>query len=177
MKWSAPKAAKADKVTGYTVKVYKGSKVVKTVKVVVRAVRCDQRAQEVDVVQGRRHRGNKRGAGKQSVLDSAKTKAKGKNVSATKKPSKVSKPKASVGKAKLRVRWTGAATKSALGVSSYQVRIVKSGKTVEVLTVSATSRSKLVTKLGRHVAYTVSVRASNWAGWGSWSAGKKVSTR
>ena len=37
VKWTAPKAAKADKVSGFVVKAYKGSKVVKTVNVGARS--------------------------------------------------------------------------------------------------------------------------------------------
>jgi hypothetical protein len=75
------------------------------------------------------------------------------------------------------VRWTAASTTGALSVSSYQVRVVLKGKTVKTYTVGSGTRSKLVTALKRHTGYTVSVRAANWAGWGSWSAAKGARTR
>jgi hypothetical protein len=50
------------------------------------------------------------------------------------------------------------------------------GKTVKTVQVTARSRSKLVTGLQRDAGYKVSVRASNWAGWGSWSPPRAART-
>ena len=159
-------------------KAYKGSKVVKTANVggTKRVVTISglKRSTSYRIAVAAK---NAQGTGKLSVLVSAKTKAKGKNVSATRHPGKVKKPTASVSTTRIRVKWSAASTSGALGVSNYQVRVVLRGKTVKTVTVSARSRSRVVTGLKRHTAYTVSVRAENWAGWGSWSPAKSVRTR
>ena len=77
----------------------------------------------------------------------------------------------------MRIRWKAASSAGALSVGHYEVRVMKAGKVIKLVTVSAAARSRLVTGLARHATYTVSVRASNWAGWGTWSAGRGVHTR
>lgn len=178
VRWSAPKGATADKVSGYVISAFKGGKKVKSVKasaskrLVVLSGLKKSTTYKIAVVAKNAH-----GSSKLSSYSSSKTKAKGKNVSATKRPAKVSKPGSSVGKAKLRVKWKAASVRGALAVSTYQVRIRLHGKTVKTFTVDDKLRSKLVSSLKRHTTYSVSVRAHNWAGWGSWSTARSVRTR
>jgi hypothetical protein len=178
VKWRAPKASTTDKVSGYVIKAYKGSKVLKTVDV--------GKTKRVATIPGLKKSTtykigvaakNSHGTGKFSPLHSVKTKAKGKNVSATKHPSKVKQPSATKGSGRLRVKWAAASTSGALAVSSYQVRVVLHGKTVKTYTVSSAVRSKLVTSLKKRTAYSVSVRAASWAGWGSWSTARSARTK
>ncbi|GAA2749832.1 fibronectin type III domain-containing protein [Amnibacterium kyonggiense] len=178
VKWSAPKAASHDKVTSYVVKTYKGDRLVKTA-VIAGSKRLavigglkKSTVYRVGVAARNAH-----GTGASSKLDSVKTRAKGKTVSATKKPSKVQKPSVSVGSARLRVKWSGASTSGALAVQKYQVQVVLHGRTVKTVTVAAGQRVELLKGLKRHTAYTVSVRAANWAGWGSWSTARSVRTK
>ena len=178
VKWVAPKAAKASKVTGYAIKAYKGSKVVASVTVGstkrLATIGGLKKSTTYKIAVAAR---NKAGTGKASASASAKTKAKGENVSATKKPTKVKKPSASVAGAQIRVKWSAASVMGALGVSRYEVRVVLHGKTVNTSAVSSKSRVKTLTGLKRKTEYTVSVRAANWAGWGSWSAPTAARTR
>lgn len=178
VKWRAPKAAAADKVSGYIVKAYKGAKLVKTVSV--------GKAKRLAVVSGLGRSTlyrigitatNSHGTGKQSVLDPAKTKAKGTNVSATKKPTKVAKPTVGAGKARVRVQWKRASATGALGISKYQVRVALHGRAVKTATVDDRLRAKLVSGLKRDAVYTVSVRAGSWAGWGAWSTPRGARTK
>ena len=175
--WSAPKAAAVDKVTGYVVKAYQGSKVVKTITVGA--------TKRLAVITGLRRSTtyrvgvaakNAKGSGQLSITVSARTHATGKNVSATKHPSKVGKPTTSISTTRIRARWSAASTSGALGVSGYQVRVVLHGKVVKTFTVSAKSRMELITGLKRHTSYQLSVRAENWAGWGSWSTARSAGT-
>ena len=177
VRWSAPKSASASKVSGYVVKAYKGSKVVKTVTVgaTKRLATITGLKKSTTYKIGVAAK-NAQGTGKLSSFDSAKTKAKGKNVSATKHPTKVKKPSTKAGTAKVKVHWAGASAKGALAITKYQIRIVKAGKVVKTVTVAANVRTKTVAKLAKKTGYTVSVRADNWAGWGSWSTGKSVRT-
>lgn len=177
VRWSAPKGAGAAEVSGYVVKAYKGAEVVKSVSV--------GRSARIATISGLSRSTtykigvaakNGHGTGKISVLDVVKTKAGGKNVSATKKPSKVSKPTASSGKARLRVRWKPASSTGALRISRYEIRVVLHGKTVKTVTADDRLRSKVITGLKRHAGYTLSVRAANWAGWGAWSTGRTTRT-
>jgi hypothetical protein len=178
VKWSAPKGAKAAAVTGYVVKVYKGSARVRTLEVgpSKRLATVGGLAKSTTYRVGVAAK-NANGVGKGSHLDPATTKAKGKNASATKKPAKVKRPTITKAKGKLRVHWSKASTAGALGVSKYQIRLVLHGKTVRVVSVDDRLRAKLVTGLKRHATYSVSVRAANWAGWGSWSIVRSARTK
>ena len=101
VRWSAPKAAAATKVTGYLVRAYKGSKVLKTVTVgaskrlaVLTGLKRSTSYRIAVAAKNAHH------TGKFSTSTVVKTKASGKNVSAVKKPSKVAKPTASGGTAR-----------------------------------------------------------------------------
>jgi hypothetical protein len=178
VKWSAPKKAKADKVSAYVIRAYKGSRLAKTVTV--------SAAKRLAVVTGLGKKTtyrigvaakNAAGIGKSSSLSSVKTKAKGKNVSATKHPGKVQKPSVAAAKGRVRASWKAAPTIGALPVARYQVRVVLHGKTVKTYLVTGHARTKLVSELKRHTTYTLSVRAGNWAGWGAWSSARSARTR
>ncbi|MGN6445490.1 fibronectin type III domain-containing protein [Amnibacterium sp.] len=177
-RWSAPSGASASKVTGYVVRSYKGSKLVKTVNVSAK--------RRLVVVSGL-HRStayrvtiaakNAKGTGPASVSVTVRTRASGKNVSATRTPSRVGTPTARTSATTTRMWWKPASTRGALGVGAYQVRITLHGKTVQVVTVSSRSRTRLFIHLKGHTGYQVSVRAHSWAGWGSWSRTRSVRTR
>jgi hypothetical protein len=178
VKWSAPKNAAKDKVSGYVVKAYKGSKLVKTLTVgkTARLATFSGLKRSTTYRVGVAAK-NAHGVGALSQLDPAKTRASGKNVSATKHPAKVKKPTASTAKTKFRVNWAAASSAGALGIGRYEVRVMLHGKTVKIFTVGSRSRSKVMTGLKRHTGYTVSVRAGNWAGWGAWSSSSGARTR
>ncbi len=178
VKWSAPKAAAADNVTGYVVKAYKGSKVVKTV-----AVNATKRLATISgLKRSTTYRigvaaKNAQGTGKISSFVSAKTKARGRNVSATKHPGKVNRPSTAVAMTRVRARRSTASSSGAVGVSGYQIRLMLHGKVVKTVTVSSRTRTTVVAGLHRRTTYQVSVRAENWAGWGSWSSARSARTR
>ncbi|RIX26593.1 hypothetical protein D1781_16890 [Amnibacterium setariae] len=178
VRWSAPKGATADKVSGYVVTAYKGSKSVKRVSVgrTARLATLSGLSRSTTYRIGVAAK-NGNGAGTTSSLDTVKTRASGPNVSPTKKPSKVTKPASSAKTTSIRVRWKGAGASGALPVSKYQVRVVLRGKTVKVVQVDDRLRAKLMANLKRHTSYSVSVRAGNWAGWGSWSTSRSSRTR
>ncbi|WP_345481969.1 fibronectin type III domain-containing protein [Amnibacterium soli] len=178
VRWSAPKGAVADKVSGYVVTAYKGSKAVQrtTVGKNARVATLSHLAKSTTYKIGVAAK-NSHGTGASSLRDSVKTKASGANVSATKKPGKVAKPSVTTRVAGIRVRWRGASVSGALPVATYQVRIALHGKTVRTAQVDDRLRAKLVSGLKHHASYTVSVRARNWVGWGAWSLAKGARTK
>lgn len=77
----------------------------------------------------------------------------------------------------MKVHWKAASVKGALPVDRYEVRLVAKHRPTKVVTVDDAVRAKLIAKLGRKVAYSVTVRAHNWTGWGAWSTVRKARTR
>jgi hypothetical protein len=169
VRWNGPASNGGSAVTGYLVRAYRGSTLVKQV--------------NVGAVGSTVITGLPNGSGHWFVVyarnaaGSGPASARSAVVVPAAKPGAPTLGTATPGNASAVVRWSGPANSGGLPVRSYAINVYSGATKVKTLVVSASARAASITGLANGTSYTFTVTASNALGWGTASATGTVAPR
>jgi hypothetical protein len=169
VRWSAPKSNGGAAITGYTIRAYRGTTLVKT----VTASGAARSVVVPGLANGSAHTFVVYAA---NAAGSSPASARSVAVTPRAKPASPALGAVSPGNGSAVIRWS-APNDGGSVIRSYVVRVYRDGTVVKTATLAATARSVTVTGLANGVAYTFTVTAANALGAGPASATGTVTPR